>query len=101
LAIDAARRWSQVLPLGCREVETDGVGDPVEGEPLDDAGEAEAVVAVEVRDEDARDRRRGGTDERHLALCSFAGVEQEALVVPAEQVAVDVARSRRDLRGGP
>jgi hypothetical protein len=38
------------------EVDVDGVGHPVEGEPLEDAGQAEAVVAVGVGDEDAPDR---------------------------------------------
>ncbi|CAM5668278.1 hypothetical protein SVIOM74S_08144 [Streptomyces violarus] len=73
----------------------------VEVDPLDDPGQAEAVVAVEVGDADPVQVVGGDPGAQHLALCALAGVEQDALAVPAEQVAVVVAVPGRDLAGGP
>ena len=64
---------------------------PVEGEPLDDAGQAEAVVAVEVGEADPGDVVARDAGEQHLALGALARVEEDALAVPAQQVAVVVA----------
>jgi hypothetical protein len=77
------------------------VGAAVEGEALEDAREAEAVVAVEVGDEDPVDGAGGQLAEGHLALGSFAGVEEEALVVPAQEIAVVVAAAGRNLGRRP
>jgi hypothetical protein len=81
-------------------VDVDDVGDAVEGDPLRDAGEAEAVVAVEVGDADPGDRggRHAGVD--HLSLRALTGIEEEPLVVPAQQVAVVVAVAGRYLARG-
>ena len=66
-----------------------------------EAGEAEAVVAVKVRDEDPVDRARREVGVRHLPLRAFARVEEKALVVPADEVPVVVAVARRNLAASP
>ena len=78
----------------------DLVRDLVEVDPLDDPGEAERVVAVEVRDADPVQVVRGDPGAQHLALGALAGVEEDALAVPAQQVAVVVAVPGRDLARG-
>ena len=72
----------------------------VQRQALENARQAEAVVAVEVRDADPGDV--GGRDPglQHLALGAFAGVEQDPLAVPAQEVAVLVAIARGHLAGG-
>jgi hypothetical protein len=84
-----------------RVVRDDAVGHAVQGEPLHDSRYAEAVVAVEVGDTDARDV--GGADARqlHLPLRALAGVEEEPLAVPAQQVPVVVALAGRSLARRP
>lgn len=78
----------------------DLVRDAVEVDPLDHPGEAQAVVAVEVRDADPVQVVGGDPGAQHLALGALAGVEQDALAVPAQQVAVVVAVPGRDLARG-
>ena len=75
--------------------------DPVEGQPLEDAGQAEAVVAVEMGDADAGDGRRSHAGQQHLPLGALARVEQHALGVPPQQVAVVVAVAGGGLAGRP
>jgi hypothetical protein len=76
------------------------VGDAVEGEPLDDPGEPEAVVAVKVRDEHAVHGAGGEVPEGHLPLGPLARVEEKSLVVPAEEIAVVVALPGGHLAAG-
>ncbi len=67
------------------------MGHLVEGHPLEDTGQPEAVVPVEMGDADGPDP--GGRHARpdHLALSAFAWVEEDVGAVPAQQVAVVVA----------
>jgi len=90
-----------VLAPRAREVDLDLVGDAVEADALGDAGQAEAVVAVEVRDADLRDLGHGALGIDHLPLCSFTRIEQEPVLVPPQQVAVVVPVTGGDLTGGP
>ncbi len=89
----------EVLPAR-REVGGDGVRDLVEIDPLDHARQAQRVVAVEVRDADPVDVVRGDAGPQHLALGPLARVEEDALAVPAQQIAVVVAVAGRHLTGG-
>ena len=98
------RRVAQAFEVGlttCREVDVDGMLHLVEREAEQHAGKPEAVVAVEVRDADPRDRRPGGVGQDELALRALAGVEEEHFVVPTQQVPVVVAVARRRLPRGP
>ncbi len=79
----------------------DRVRDAVEREPLHHAGHAQAVVAVEVRDEQAGDVGGGDAGVGHLPLGALAGVDEQALAVPAQQVAVVVALAGRHLARRP
>ena len=56
----------------------------VEVEAHDHRSHSQAVVAVEVCDEDARHRRRGDVGEDKLPLRPLSGVEEETLLVPAK-----------------
>ena len=47
---------------------------------------------MEVGDADPGDGGARNTGQQHLSLGAFAGVEQQALVVPTEEVAVVVAK---------
>ncbi len=69
----------------------------VERQPLEYAGQAEAVVAVEMSDADAADLARRDAGELHLALRSLARIEQDSVGFPPEQVAVVVAATGRHL----
>ncbi|GAA3124280.1 hypothetical protein GCM10017600_29140 [Streptosporangium carneum] len=64
------------------------MGDAVPGDALDDSGDAEAVVAVEMRHADPRDVM--GTDARveHLTLGALPGIEQEALTIPEQKISI-------------
>jgi hypothetical protein len=75
--------------------------DAIERQPLQHAGEAEAVVAVRVGDRHVVDRRGRDAGAGQLPLGALARVEQDPEPVPAEQVAVVVAFAGRDLAGGP
>lgn len=76
------------------------VRDTVEVDALDHPGEAEGVVAVEVGDADPVQVVRGDPGPQHLPLGALTGVEEQALPVPAQQIAVVVAVPGRDLAGG-
>jgi hypothetical protein len=82
-------------------VRDDRVRDAVEREPLHHTGHAEAVVPVEVRDEQAGDVGGGDPCMGHLPLGALAGVDEQALAVPAQQVPVVVALAGRDLARRP
>jgi hypothetical protein len=58
------------------------------------------VVAVEVGDADAGDLVRGDAGEQHLPLGALARVEQQARVVPAQEVPVVIAGAGRRLARG-
>jgi len=64
---------------------------PVQRHPRQHARQAEAVVTVEMGDADAGDLARGHPGEQHLPLRSLTRVEQQALVVPAQEIAVVIA----------
>ena len=57
------------------------------------------MVAVEVADEDAGDGRRGDVGVDELPLRPLTWIEEEAFVVPAEEVGVVVSQTRWLLRG--
>src|SRR5699024_5149584 len=67
------------------------VGDLVTGDALDGAGQAQAVVSVEVGDADAGDVGGCLAGQVHLSLGAFSGVEQDAVGVPTQEVGVVVA----------
>jgi hypothetical protein len=79
------------LRVSRREVRVDRVRHLVQGHPLDHAGQAEAVIAVEVREADPVDLRGGDAGEQHLPLGALARVEENALGVPLQEVAIVVA----------
>jgi hypothetical protein len=80
--IDLARGGKMHLDL---------VRHPVEADALREPGEAQTMVAVEVRNEDARDLRDRDASVDHLPLRALARVEQQPFVVPAQQVTVVIA----------
>ncbi|HEX9516471.1 MAG TPA: hypothetical protein VF940_09890 [Streptosporangiaceae bacterium] len=71
----------------------------VERHPLKYAGQAEAVISVEVSDADAADLARRHTGELHLALRALARVEQQALGIPPEQIAIVIPAAGGHLTG--
>jgi hypothetical protein len=85
---------------GSRVGDLDRIRDLVQGHPLQDAGQAQAVIAVEVGDADPGDLVRGDAGEQHLALGPLARVEQQSLVVPAQEVPVVIAGARGRLARG-
>jgi hypothetical protein len=85
---------------GGRVGDLDGAGDLVKRHPLEDAGQPQAVVAVEVGDADPGDLVRGDAGEQHLALGPLTRVEQQPLSVPAQEVPVVVASAGRGLTRG-
>ena len=66
------------------DVDGDGVGPLVEVHRLQQAGDAEDVVAVEVRDEDVADAE-AGAEPHHLPLGTLAAVEQQAVAFAADE----------------
>lgn len=88
--IDAAlpRRWI---------IDVDGALNFIEIDALNDAGKAQAMVAVEMGKGNVLNRRRSNVGISHLALCSFARIEENALGFPAQKIAVVIAIARRDL----
>jgi len=89
----------RLLPR-CGEVQVDRVAHLVEPQPREHPGEAEAVVPVEVGEADAGDLVRGDTGEEHLPLGALARIEEDALPVPEQYVAVVVPRPGGHLGGG-
>jgi hypothetical protein len=71
-------------------VKMDGVLYAVEGHARKHPWQPKAVVAVNVRQAYARDLVRRNACVDHLALCSLAGVKEESLTVPAQEVAIVV-----------
>ena len=67
------------------------VRDLVQRHPLQHPRQAETVVPVKVGDADAGDLAGRDPGEQHLPLGSLARVEQQALVVPAQEVPVVIA----------
>ncbi len=67
------------------------MGDLVERQALHDAGQPQAVVAVEVRDADPPEGGGRHARQQHLALRPLAGVEQDPVAVPPQEVSVVVA----------
>ncbi len=64
-------------------------------------GHPETVVAVKVREAQPRHAAGRDTGQQHLALCTLAGVEQQPVAVPPQQIAVVVAIPGRHLARGP
>ncbi len=85
---------------GGRVVQVHRVLHPVQGHPGQDPGQTVAVVTVDVGQADAGDP--AGRDPRmdHLPLGALAGIEQQTLTLPRQQVAVLVPFTGRDLGGG-
>lgn len=83
-----------------RVVRGDGVRDPVEVDPLNHPGQAQRMVAVEVCDADPVDVVGCDPSPQHLPLGALAGVEEDALAVPAQQIAVVVSVPGGNLAGG-
>jgi hypothetical protein len=73
------------------------VRDPIQGHPRENAGQAQAVIPVEMGDTDAGDPGRGDPGEQHPPLCPLTRVKQQSLAIPKQQVAVVVAAAGRRL----
>ncbi len=82
-----------------RVANLDRVSHLVERHPLEHARQAEAVVSVEMGDADAADLARRHAGELHLALRALARVEQQALGIPPEQIAIVVPAASGHLAG--
>lgn len=85
---------------GSGEVQVDRVLDAVQDHPGKHSGQAVAVVAMDVGEADTGDLGGRNPGEHHLALCALAGVEEQALTVPQQQIAVVVTGPGGDLGGG-
>ena len=86
-----ARRASDVQWFGIPAVHAPELG-ACAGERADETREAEDVVAVHVRDEDAGDLAVLQVRAHELVLCCFAAVEEPDLVGETQGVGGDVAR---------
>jgi hypothetical protein len=82
-----------------RIVDRDLVQGAVEGQSLQHTGEPEAVVAVQVGQTDPGDAAGRDPGEAELALGALAGVEEDALAIPAQEVAVVVPGASGYLAG--
>lgn len=51
------------------------------------------MVSVKMADEDAGDSRWSDIGEDELPLCPFAGIEEEAVIAPAQKIGALVAKS--------
>ncbi len=91
----------EVLLTAGRVVDRHGDPTLIECPAHEHSGQAEAMIAVEVRDADPRDRCGGDVREHELALRALARVEQHTFTVPAQEVPVVVALSCRRLAGRP
>ncbi|MBB5748756.1 hypothetical protein GGQ69_001045 [Micrococcus sp. TA1] len=85
---------------GDRIVQVHRVLHAVQRHAGEDTGHPIAVVTVDVGQADPPDPAGCHAREGHLPLGSLAGIEQEPLAVPQQQVAVLVALTGGDLRGG-
>ena len=73
----------------------DRVGHFVEIEPHEHGAEAEAMVAVEMADENASDDRRRYFSENELSLGPLSRVEEKPFIIPAEQISAVIAEAGR------
>src|SRR5690606_5250517 len=90
----------QPIATRSREVDVDRAARRVDRAALQDPWQPQAVVAVEVRDADARDLRRRRAGGEELALHALTGVEHDELALPPQQVAVLVPRAASGHRRG-
>ena len=81
----------EILFARSRVVAMDRVGHFVEVEAHEHRTKAEAMVTVEVADEDSVDAWRSDVCKDELALGSFTGVEEKAFSIPAEEVGAVIA----------
>ena len=81
-------------PVPARRVDHERVVAVVEVPRLDQAGNPEDVVAVEVRDEQIGDGE-SGPEAHHLALGSLPGVEEQAVAFPVDENRTRVSLRRR------
>src|SRR5207302_9042114 len=80
-------------------VQVDRMRHAIQGHARKYSGQPEAVVAVDMRDADARDLAGRGTCLDHLPLGGFSRVEEQALAIPMEHISVMVAGPGRNLGG--
>src|SRR5687768_9635900 len=78
----------EVLLPRRRIMRTDSMRYVVQGQPLHDSRYAETVVAVEVCDAEPRDRAGRDPGVQHLPLGPLPRIEQEPVLVPAQEVSV-------------
>jgi hypothetical protein len=88
--VPQAREELLVLP---RVIRVHLVRHPVQGHPREHTRQAKTVIAVEVGETDPGDLARRHAGEQHLPLRTLPGVEQQSLVVPAQEVTVVIAGS--------
>lgn len=93
------KRPDHVL-AGSREMQVDRVLNAVQNHPGKHSRQTVAVVTMDVGEADAGDLGGRNPSEHHLALRALAGVEEQALAVPQQQIAVMVAGPGGDLGGG-
>ncbi len=80
-----------LLPRRRKKMCNERMRHAVQRRPLDDTRHAETVVAVKVREAQPVHRTDRHTGQHHLPLGALAGIEEDTLVVPAQQVAIVVA----------
>jgi hypothetical protein len=75
----------QKVPAGGRVDQGYRVLNPFQGQALDDAGQAKAVIAVKVGE--AYDADIPGLDpvQGHLPLSALAGIKEQTLLVPTQE----------------
>ena len=72
----------------------------IQRKSLQNAGQAETMVAVKMCDENFCNACRGNIGESHLPLRSFARIEQKSFFVPPQKIAVVIPLAGRHLAGG-
>ncbi len=80
-------------------MQVDWVAHTIQGHPGQHARQPEAMITVHVGDADARDLRGRDPGVNHLALRPLAGIEKQALAIPAQHIAVVVTGPCGDLGG--
>lgn len=105
LAVD----WNLLLSCGCvtqpieillstgRIMHGDWKLALVDRDAHDHPRQAKTMIAVEVADADPRNRCSRHASQGHLSLGALSRIEQHAVAVPAKQVTVVIAMSRRRL----
>lgn len=76
-----------------RVVAMDGVGDLVQVEAHEHGAKAEAMISMEVGDEDVRHNSRSYICKDKLPLGAFPRIKEEAFIVPAKEVSSVIAFS--------